>query len=293
MVELKGYVDLEVGRTYYEVDGNKDGPRVVLVHGFSSPMFVWDFNFNFLVENGFYVLRYDLYGRGLSDRPKKVKYNEELFEKQLFDLIKSIDFINIDEKANPKSAIHEEKMHIVGLSMGGPIVLYFTMMHPDIIKSITLIDPAGLPNKEMKDPPAIIKIPIIGKLLYKMIAKNMLIEHALDQFYDPSRFSDYKNKFKEQFSRKGYLEALFSTLQNFDLQGFEEVYKKINELNIPVLLFWGENDPVIPYNTHINVDKLIDNLEFHSIPKCGHMPQYECPEMVNKFLLEFLSKTSE
>ena len=51
---------------------------VVLVHGFSVPYFIWDATFDFLVKSGFRVLRFDLFGRGLSDRPH-TRYGVDLY----------------------------------------------------------------------------------------------------------------------------------------------------------------------------------------------------------------------
>ena len=43
---------------------------VVLIHGFSVPYFIWDPTFEALHAAGMNPLRYDLYGRGYSDRPQ-------------------------------------------------------------------------------------------------------------------------------------------------------------------------------------------------------------------------------
>ena len=77
------FVQLSDGCTHYELgnsllpagapfgDNKGKGVRapVVLVHGFSVPYFIWDPTFEFLTKSGFRVLRYDLFGRGYSDRP--------------------------------------------------------------------------------------------------------------------------------------------------------------------------------------------------------------------------------
>ena len=41
---------------------------MVLVHGYSTPYFIYEKVFARLVELGYKVIRYDLYGRGFSDR---------------------------------------------------------------------------------------------------------------------------------------------------------------------------------------------------------------------------------
>ena len=64
----ESFVKLSDGYTHYEWAGPKDGQPVVLVHGAGTPMIIWDYQFEALAQAGFHVLRYDFYGRGLSDR---------------------------------------------------------------------------------------------------------------------------------------------------------------------------------------------------------------------------------
>ena len=56
------------------------------------------------------MLRYDLFGRGYSDRPK-VRYDIDLFCKQLRELLGTLGL---------------EQINLIGLSMGGPITASFT-----------------------------------------------------------------------------------------------------------------------------------------------------------------------
>jgi pimeloyl-ACP methyl ester carboxylesterase len=122
------FIQLPDGVTHYELGGNESGEFVVLVHGFSVPYYIYDPTFNALMQAGFRVLRYDLFGRGFSDRPR-TRYNIDLFVKQLADLL---DALRVSRPVN-----------LVGLSMGGPITATFTARHPERIKTLTLIDPAG------------------------------------------------------------------------------------------------------------------------------------------------------
>ena len=100
------FIKLQDGFVHYDIAGPVDGPVVVLVHGFSTWSFMWDATFHALVDSGFRVLRYDLYGRGYSDRPDVV-YNKDLFDRQLFGLLAVLD-------------IHD-RVDLVGNSMGGLI----------------------------------------------------------------------------------------------------------------------------------------------------------------------------
>ena len=80
------YLRLTHGVTHYALDGADDGPVVVLVHGGTIPMFTWSEIVPGLTDRGFRVLRYDMYGRGRSDRPA-VEYNRALYLEQLVELL--------------------------------------------------------------------------------------------------------------------------------------------------------------------------------------------------------------
>src|SRR5262245_33250510 len=73
---IHGIVRLSDGLVHYQIGGAGRVP-VVLIHGVSGPMAVWDKTYAALVSAGFRVLRYDLYGRGWSDRPA-VSYDPAL-----------------------------------------------------------------------------------------------------------------------------------------------------------------------------------------------------------------------
>src|SRR5512143_396463 len=98
------FVPLSDGVTHYELSNNTREQTVVLVHGFSVPYFIFDPTFHFLSQHGFRVLRYDLFGRGFSDRPD-TKYNIDLFVRQLTELLDAL-------RLSPP-------LNLIGLSMGG------------------------------------------------------------------------------------------------------------------------------------------------------------------------------
>ncbi|MBC7260381.1 MAG: alpha/beta fold hydrolase, partial [Chloroflexi bacterium] len=123
------FVRLPDGVVHYELAGPPDGQPVVLIHGFSVPYYIWDPTFPALAEAGFRTLRYDLYGRGFSDRPE-TEYTLDLFVRQLLNLLQALGM--------------ERPVDVVGLSMGGPIAVSFTDRYPEHVRKLVLIDPAGL-----------------------------------------------------------------------------------------------------------------------------------------------------
>jgi pimeloyl-ACP methyl ester carboxylesterase len=83
------FAHLSDGFTHYEIAGLGSSRVVVLIHGFSVPYYLWDKTFDPLGRAGFCVLRYDLYGCGLSDRPHE-HYNADLYDRQLSELLTSL-----------------------------------------------------------------------------------------------------------------------------------------------------------------------------------------------------------
>src|SRR5437868_7703120 len=83
------FVRLSDGFTHYELSGPDSGRAIVLVHGFSVPYYIWDSTAAALSGAGRRVLRYDQFGRGLSDRPT-IDYTAAVYDRQLGELLDSL-----------------------------------------------------------------------------------------------------------------------------------------------------------------------------------------------------------
>ena len=271
------FIELEDGTVHYQIEGPTDGNSVVLVHGFSSPMFIWDPTFKFLVKQGFRVLRYDLFGRGFSDRPK-IKYTEDLFDRQLHGLIKKL---HLEQSG--------KKITVIGLSMGGIITVNYADNHPELVKSLVLVDPAGFPTGK-KLIPRILKIPLLNKLIFKYVGSKRLVSKMYDDFLYPERYPKFEISYKEQMEYRGFLRAILSTMLKLDMESAQATYERIGKTDIPVLLIWGEQDQTIPYHVHEQVCNTIPKIEFHTIQNAKHLPHYEQSEQVNDIILEFLKR---
>lgn len=268
------FIQLSQGWVHYELDGPESGAPVVLVHGFSVPMFIWDPLFEFLTNIGLRVLRFDLYGRGFSDRPK-VPNTLELFETQLLELLNALNFTS-------------DPINLIGLSMGGAISMSFTLHHPDLISKLILVDPAGLPMNK-KSYPALLKIPGIGRLLFRLVAPKLLLSHIGNDLQHPENFPSFQELFIEQFRFKGYFRSIYSTIRHFPLEGLEDEIRQLGELSLPIQLFWGEEDHVIPYPVHKQMCERLPTAEFHSIADAGHVPYIDQPDSFNPLIYDFLS----
>lgn len=269
------FVELSQGFVHYELSGDPEGEVVVLVHGFSVPYYVWDPTVDYLVKQGFRVLRYDLYGRGYSDRPK-AEYNLDFFTTQLSDMTTAL--------------IPGESFHIMGLSMGGPIVASFANQHPDLVKSVTLIAPEVLPvSKEDVFP---MNVPLLGEWIVGVyLVPFHLPQSQLDDFYHPQDFPGWEEKYREQLQYIGFKNAILSTIRNLVTFNPLDVYENLNKSGLPTLLVWGKEDQSVSYPAIVELMERLPIIESIFIDETGHLPHYEKAEVVNPMIIQFLQKS--
>lgn len=268
------FVRLSDGMTHYELNGTRNTQQIVLIHGFSVPYFIFDPTFEFLTQSGFRVLRYDLFGRGLSDRPR-LRYNIHLFVRQLKDLL---DALNIEE------------FHLVGLSMGGAISAAFVDGYPERVKSHILIDPACARPIPLSWALKAAKLPFVGELALGLLGSEALVKGIASDFFASDLIQQFQANYRVQMQYKGFLRAILSSIRNGMLDSFYETYQRVGKLGKPTLLFWGRNDATVPFADSQLILSAIPHAEFHVIENCGHTPHYEKPAIVNPILKNFLWK---
>src|SRR5690349_21720301 len=163
------FIQLSDGVTHYELSNPAAEPTVVLVHGFSVPYFIYDPTFEFLTGEGFRVVRYDLFGRGFSDRPE-TPYDIDLFVRQLGDLLDGLG------STGPVT--------LAGLSTGGPITAVFTARHPERVNKLVLIDPVGAKQLPFAPILKIASMPMLGETIISLLRSDNLNNKLASRFFD-------------------------------------------------------------------------------------------------------------
>lgn len=273
------FVQLSDGICHYELSqpsnhAIRSTQYVVLTHGFSVPYFIWDPTFDFLTRSGYRVLRFDLFGRGFSDRPR-IRYDIHLFVRQLKELL---DVLNI-----------AEPVHLAGLSMGGAVSAAFVEQFPERVKSHILVDPAGAKAIELSRILKLARIPILPEILLGLAGDGSLLKGIASDFYDPALVEQFIERYKPQMRIKGFKRAILSTIRSGMLGSFLETYQRVGRLRKPTILFWGRNDNTVPFAHNEVLRAAIPHAQFHIIENCGHIPHYEKPGEVNPIIHHFLA----
>ncbi len=272
------YVTLSEGVTHYELAGPGEGPPVVLIHGFSVPLFVWDPTFEALREAGHRVLRYDLFGRGASERPRG-RYDLARFERQLVELVTALDL--------------GPRVDLVGLSMGGAIAVGVTDRHPDLVRRLVLIDPAGL-FASLPWALRLVRVPWVGEVVVALLGRWILIASLEADIHRPGEMAALLGRYREpylaQTRRWSFFRALLSTVRHGPLSGLDDAYARVGEQARRPLLIWGREDRTVPFALSERARTLLPDAEFHAIDGAGHAPHLERPGVVNKLMIEYLNE---
>jgi pimeloyl-ACP methyl ester carboxylesterase len=263
---------LTSGRVSYQWHGPENGELIVLVHGFSTPKFVWQRTIPELVKAGYRVLSYDHFGRGHSDRPTE-DYTRNFYIRELNDLL---DTLAIESPAT-----------FIGYSMGGGNVTSFAAQYPERVKQVVLLAPAGF-VPAYSGLQKVVATPIIGEILLSIAGADNLMGDLASAVDNGHLNADAVAKFKQQFYIKGTPHALSSTLQHYPMYDLSDDYKTLGESQIKTTVIWGDNDSVVPISSAKIMQQAVPQLQLHSLANAEHDLTYARADEVNVLILAAL-----
>jgi 2-hydroxy-6-oxonona-2,4-dienedioate hydrolase len=170
-------------------------------------------------------------------------------------------------------------IHLMGNSLGGHVALIHVLKHPERIKSLILAGSSGLFENGMGD-----SYPKRGD--YEYIKKKTQLT-----FYDPQTAS--KELVDEVYSIVNNRIKAIKIISLAKSAIRNNLGDELNQIKLPTLLVWGNNDSITPPFVAREFNKLIPNSELHFIDKCGHAPMMEVPDEFNSVLHKFLKKLNE
>lgn len=253
------------------------GPPVVLIHGFGGSMWQWEQQQHTLSQH-FRILTLDLPGAGLSDKPE-IDYRPD----QMLDFF--VGFMD---------AVKIQQATLVGNSMGAGLAIGMALAHPTRVAKLVLID--GLPQHVMEK----LTSPSVRRALEttapswlvsfgNMLFGGLMIESVLKEIvHDPALLTpaviERSNRNRQ---RPGLIKPIMTVRENLPLweSGFA---MRVGEITHPTLVIWGEEDRVFPIAVGEELHQTIRGSRFIRIPKAGHIPQWERPDLVNQELITFI-----
>ena len=264
------FADLSQGTTHYQWHGPSKGTVAVCIHGLTTSSYVFDEFVPVLTQMGYRVLTYDLFGRGLSDRPDGVQ-NRGFFLTQLRDLLEH-------------EGIGGDLM-IVGNSMGGGIATAFSAAEWERVDRLLLFAPTGLApgiTDRMELRPVIgdwLALTVFGRRERRRIAEVDLRSPALP---------DLPERQMAETRTQGYAAAVLSSMRHMISDVMDREHKLLRDRFTATLAIWGGLDDVIPGQAAGNLADW--NREAHQVTfdDAGHGLIITHPDQIRSALQDWL-----
>jgi pimeloyl-ACP methyl ester carboxylesterase len=212
------------------------------------------------------TMAYDFCGHGKSELPKGA-YSD-------YDDLKAI----LDKK-------NLSKIILIGCSYGGSVAIDFTLKYPDYVSKLILISPA---INGYKYP---LRLALESIQNFRNTHKYG-IEKAAELFMNSSYWSYFvprKNNHKELFKKTFIGNEHFyngNYRQKYVLKPF--AIKRLHEINKGALLIIGEDDSQFNRNAAKMLKNTIQMVTYCEIKDCGHLPNIEKENEVNKIIEAYL-----
>lgn len=265
-----GYIDFKDWKLYYEMEGK--GEPLVLCHAGFVDSRMWDDQWDSFTQN-YKVLRFDMCGFGKSD-----PVSEPVSRRQeLYDLLQKLDI---------------KRANLLGCSMGGQIVIDFTLEHPEMVSSLIIVNgtPGGF---EMQgEPPSQIleMFQAIEKGDLKRVSE-LQIHLWVDGIYRHTQQVD--PHIRQKAAEMNRIAVENETWAKADAQPFNPLnppaVERLSEISIPTLILVGSLDhPEILRAADLLVNK-ISGAKKIILSDTAHVPNMEKPAEFNQITLDFLS----
>ncbi len=273
------------------------GPAVVMVHGFGASLGHWRKNLPVLAETC-RVYALDLIGFGGSAKPvpgplqpaEQVEYTFETWGQQIADFCQEV----VGEPA-----------FLVANSIGCIAIMQAAVGNPAIARGVAMLNCTLrlLHDRRRATQPwfkrfgapllqRLLKQKWIGKAFFNQIAQAETIRKILLKAYiRQEAVTDELVELLLAPAKDPGAADVFIAFTGYSQGPLPEDLLEV--LPCPALIIWGEDDPWEPIAIGRELAKFPQVQKFIPLPRVGHCPQDEAPELVNPILKEWIFSTTQ
>lgn len=258
------FLTFEDGREVHIRDeGPRDAPVIVLLHGSNADLHTWQ-PWTERLKEDYRVIRFDQRGHGLTGAAPDDDYSAQGF---------GTDIDAVTEKLGIETFI------LAGNSMGGWIAMAYALEKPWRLDALVLVDAAGAPVTREGGGNIAFKLagmPVIGNIMSQLLPRSLVekslsqsvsnqdvvTDKAVDRYWELARYPGNRDATRKRF---GSARSTFTP-------------DEIERLQIPTLLMWGREDPLIPYKAGEWYAEHLPRATLVSYEGIGHLPMEEDAE---------------
>lgn len=255
---------------FYTVSGT--GKKIVLIHGFGEDGSIWKEQINFLKDH-FCVIVPDIPGSG----------NSSFLQDANIDIYAEIIKEILDTETQKAPDAEDQKITMIGHSMGGYITLAFAEKFPQYLNSFGLFHSSAFADEPEKIEGRLKAIDFIKtkgpNAFLKTVVPNLFTKEFLEN--NPEKISTLLENGKK-FLAENLIQYYNAMINRPDRTAVLKTFNK------PVLYIIGEHDLAIPLNISLQQCYLPAQSHVHILHQSAHMGMWEEKEKANTLLLNFL-----
>jgi pimeloyl-ACP methyl ester carboxylesterase len=189
-----------------------------------------------------------------------------------------------------------QQVIMVGHSMGGMISLTLALRHPKLVERLILLCPtisgdlSFWINTFISPITMLERVPGASRVIGRL---EPYVTGVTDALMRPASFAERSVISAEDYAKlradarrpgQGKVRAeCYWAMRQGDLRG------KLKKIICPSLVIWGMEDNTVPLRDASVVADEWPDAELKVIPKAGHWPQFETPEITRRYMRSFLS----
>ncbi len=277
------YIQINGIRMHYVTAGT--GPLLLLLHGFPEFWYSWRQQIPVLSEH-FTVVAPDQRGYNETDKPAW-GYELDVLVTDIVELIRKLG---------------HERAIVLGHDWGGMVAWALAMSYPHRVErliNINIPHPALFVRAlrhnraQMRRSlyAAFFQLPFLPELALSAndyaVVEWMLRGIAVNR----EAFSDSDiQAYKDAISKPGALTAMLNWYRAAGRTFGQRILPGDGaRVDVPTLLIWGERDPALGVELTYGTEKYVPNLQLHYVPQGSHWVHHEHPDLVNRYILDFLA----
>ena len=262
----------------YRTQGAEDAPLMVMAHGATDSLGVWD-RLAEELQGDYRIVRFDWIGHGLTDGVPPKEYSSVRMGEFLHDFVETAgldDFI------------------LVGHSFGGEGSLHYAVRHPEKIRALVLIGSGGVaPTAEETAAmgfDGLIGAPFWVHWLAINVSPDAALEAATPALYH--NLEAVTEADTRRVTRLMLYEGNRGGGYWLNANGVSDPkpVPDLESLPMPTLILAGEYDIIVPLRMHEELNARIPNSELVVFKDTGHMITAEAPEKTFAAVQSFLSR---
>lgn len=262
----------DISISYHTKKSNTTSSKtIIFLHGFPFNKGMWRNQLETLSDD-ITGIALDIRGHGLTTSGHGF-FSVDVFAKDVRVFMEKLDI---------------EQAVLCGVSMGGYIALRSYELFPEKISGLILVSTHSKADTNVGKQKRFDSVQAVlnyGRRPFSIgFVENVFSAQSIEEKPDAVEYI-------KSAIRRNSVATICATL--LALAARTDTSDMLKDINVPTLLIRGREDQITSSKDMRDLKEAISNAEFIEVPGCGHLPNLEAPEELNRATTEFLSKISE